>query len=126
MENYTPDPGRLAKRIIEDEGLPQDLLERAATLPRNQDESLFDWVMQLREVLAAEEENHVKDVLNDGVLISSAGSESISRKVATLTRDLRASLRRLIQGESAHREQATFLLAMDVQNRVHNKVRGSS
>lgn len=79
--------------------------------------------MELRVSLDEEAVSVVEDVLGDGVLISAAGSDSIAREVATLTTNARSALKAEMRDETPHLEQATFVLAMDVQNRVHNEVR---
>lgn len=123
MDEQNPDRGQVTKRILRDDDLPPDLLDRALDLPEAGDGGhLFEWVMQLGETLSEEEAGTVGDVLSDGVLISAAGSGSVSRKVTTLTFDLRSSLQELMEEESRHHKQATFVLALDVQNRVHNEV----
>jgi hypothetical protein len=122
MENQASDAGYVAKRIIKNEDLPPDLLDRAVDLPETRSKSLFEWVMEVRASLNDEQVSAVDSVLNDGVLISAAGSDKISREAATLTSGARLALKDLMREETKHREQATFVLAMDVQNRVHNEV----
>ena len=122
MNEQSSQRGQVVKQILQKEDLPPDLLHRAVDLPEAENEHLFSWVMRLRDVLSREEEEVVGDVLNDGVLVSGAGSELISREVDTLTDELKASLKGFMEEESEYLEQATFVLAMDVQNQVHNKV----
>ena len=122
MNEQSSQRGQVVKQILQKEDLPPDLLDRAVDLPEPENEHLFSWVMRLRDVLSREEEEVVGDVLNDGVLVSGAGSELISREVDTLTDELKASLKGFMEEESGYLEQATFVLAMDVQNQVHNKV----
>lgn len=123
MDDQDSDSGRVASRIMENEDLPPDLIDRAVDLPETETKNLFEWVMELRAELNEEEVNLVGNVLNDGVLISAAGSDKIAREASTLTRETRSTLKSLMQAETPHLEQATFVLAMDVQNRVHNEVR---
>lgn len=122
MEGDSPNRGQIVKRILEREDLPSDLLDRATNMPEAQEGHLFEWVMELREILDDEAEGVVGDVLSDGVLVSTAGSAVISREAATLTETTRSALQEEMKEESQYLEQATFVLALDVQNRVHNEV----
>ena len=122
MENQASDSGYVVKRIIKSEDLPPDLLDRAVDLPETRSKSLFEWVMEVQATLNDEQVSAVGRVLNDGLLISAAGSDKISREAATLTSEARSILKQLMREETTHQEQATFILAMDVQNRVHNEV----
>ena len=122
MEGSSPDRGQVVKRILKEDNLPPDLLDRATNIPETQEGNLFEWVMELREILDDEGESVLENVLSDGVLVSTAGSDTISRDAATLTEAARAVLQEEMKDESKHLEQATFVLALDVQNRVHNEV----
>ena len=122
MEGSSPNRGQVLKRILEEENLPPDLLDRATNIPEAQEGHLFEWVMELREILDDEGGSVLGNVLSDGVLVSAAGSDTISRDAATLTEAARTVLQEEMKDESKHLEQATFVLALDVQNRVHNEV----
>ena len=122
MEGSSPNRAQVVKRILEEENLPPDLLDRATNIPEAQEGQLFEWVMELRKILDNEGESVLGNVLSDGVLVSAAGSDTISRNAATLTETTRSALQEEMKDESKYLEQATFVLALDVQNRVHNEV----
>ena len=121
MSDQNSNRGEATKQILQEEDLPPDLLERALRIPEMQDGHLFEWVMQLQGLLGDEDAETVGDVVNDGVLIAASSSDLISRQVSTLNRELRSSLKEELTEETQHMERATFVLALDVQNQVHNK-----
>lgn len=120
--DLTPLQQASAKIILEDD-LPHDLMNRATEMLSDHQDHLYEWGMQLAPLLTGEDIQVIGILLEDAVEIVEEDPMIASRDATTLPSNTRDTLIQVVKNDSDLSDQAAFVLGLDVYARAHNRTR---